>query len=56
MKAEAELPKISDDIPECEPDRDVRPGGAHEESQGKISENPAASWEVQKGQVHLDGC
>ena len=50
-----ELQKISDDVPECEPDRVVRPGGAREESQGKIRENPAASWEVQKGQVHFDG-
>ena len=48
MKANAELQRISDDIPENKPDEDVRLGGAHGESKVNHREDQAASQGVPK--------
>ena len=55
VQAKAELQKIKGDIPKHKPDEDVRPGGAHGESQGKSLRELGSQPGGAKGQVHLDG-
>ena len=54
--AKAELQKISDVFTEYKPDEDVRPGGAHGESQGKSPRGSGSQPGGAKVQVHIRGC